>query len=163
MANQEEEDAKRAVRLTKHFNAIIHGNRELSTAADGQRFLEAVCAQKDVTKCVECLIAAPGGLPAVAKSFRFSGDSAFLNGRATSVLRYLSQPSLKQLYNGSSLRQVLVEIVEPPTFWNTLCESHHAKTLTDEATLAFAWLLYELLCCTQEGLPDVRQVAERVT
>jgi hypothetical protein len=162
--NDLEEGAKRAIRLTKLFNAVIHGHRELKTAADGQRFLEAFCAQEDVTKCVECLIAAPGGLPAVAKSFRYSGDSAFLNGRATSVLHYLSHPSLKQLYNGDFLHRVLEEIVEPPTFWKTLYESHYAETLTEEATHAFAWLLYELLCCThEEGHSDVWDVAEKVT
>jgi hypothetical protein len=160
----EDEAAKRVVRLTKLFNAVIHGHRELKSAPDGNRFLEALCAQADVAKCVECLIAAPGGLSAVAKAFRFSGDSTFLNGRATSVLLYLSHDSLKQLYGGHFLHQVLKAIVEPPTFWNTLCAAHDALALTEEGTHAFAWLLYELLSSNQEeSCPDVRIVAERVT
>jgi hypothetical protein len=157
----DDEAAKRAVRLT---NAVIHGHRELQSVADGHRFLEGLSAQEDVTKCMECLVSAPGGVAAVAKSFRFSRNSAFLNDRAASVLLYLSHQSLKQLYGGPFLHRVLEGIVEPPTFWNTLCESQLAQVLTQEATHAFAWLLYELLCCTQEeGLPDVRDVADWVT
>jgi hypothetical protein len=163
MADQDEA-AKRVVRLTKLFNAIIHGHRELKSAADGNRFLEALCAQEDAGKCVECLIAAPEGLSAVAKAFRYSRDSAFLNGPAQIAINYLSTPSLKQLYGGHFLHRVLEAIIEPPTFWNTLCEAHHAQILTQEATQAFAWLLLEVLCSSAaEGLPDVRDVAERVT
>ena len=160
MADQED---ARAVKLTKLFNAIIHGHRDLKSAADGTRFLEALCSQKDVSKSVECLIAASEGLPSVAKAFRFSGNSTFLNGPATLVLHHLSDPSLKQLYSGQFLQRVLEQIVEPPTFWNTFVQAHHARILTDDATHAFAWLLLEILRCRSEGVPDVREVAERLT
>lgn len=158
-----EDAAKRVVRLTKLFNAVIHGHREVKSVADGNRFLEALCAQGDVTKCVECLVAAPGGLSAIAKCYRFAGDSAFLNGPGASVLHHLSNPALKQLYSGQFLHRVLEAIVEPPTFWNTFVEAHHARILTDDATQAFAWLLFEILCAHSDTLPDVRDVAERIT
>jgi hypothetical protein len=160
MADQED---VRTVKLTKLFNAIIHGHRDLKSITDGQRFLEALCSQKDVSKSVECLIAASEGLPSVAKAFRFSGHSTFLNGPATLVLHHLSDPSLKQLYSGQFLHRVLEQIVEPPTFWNTFVQAHHDRILTDDATHAFAWLLLEILCCRSEGVPDVREVAERLT
>lgn len=60
-----EVDAKRVAGLTKLFNSAIRGQHELRSSADGNRFLEALCAQNDVTKCVECLVAAPAGLSAV--------------------------------------------------------------------------------------------------
>jgi hypothetical protein len=158
----EQEDV-RAVKLTKLFNATIHGHRDLKSSADGNRFLEALCSQKDVSKCVECLIAAPEGLCVVAKAFRFVGNSNFLNGPATSVLRHLSDPSLKQLYSGRFLQLVLEKIVDPPTFWNTFVQAHDARILTAHATHAFAWLLLEILCFRFEGAPDVREVAQRLT
>ncbi|KAF2112085.1 P-loop containing nucleoside triphosphate hydrolase protein [Lophiotrema nucula] len=158
-----EEATKRAVGLTKLFNRIIGGHSELKSAADGYRFLEALCVQEDASKCVERLIAAPEGLAAVAKAFRFSSSSVFLNGPAASTLRYISAPSLKQLYGGQFLHRLLEQIVEPPTFWNTLIEAHHARILTEDATHAFAWLLLEILCSHTEELPDVRAVAERIT
>ncbi|KAF2713834.1 P-loop containing nucleoside triphosphate hydrolase protein [Pleomassaria siparia CBS 279.74] len=159
---EDQEDA-RVVQLTKLFNATIHGQRDMKREADGNRFLEAVCAQKDVSKCVENIIAAKGGTGAVAKAFRFSTTSAFLNGPATSFLHHLSDPSLKQLYSGQFLYRILEQIVQPPTFWNTFVEAHDARILTEHATHAFAWLLLEVLCCRSEDVPDVRDLAERIT
>lgn len=161
MADQEAV-AKRAAGLTKLFNGVIYGHRELNSSADGIRFLEALCTQEDASKCVECLITAKAGLSAVAKSFRFSRDSTFLNGAATSVIEYLSQASLKQLYGGQFLHRVLEQIVYPPTFWNTFVEAHNAHVLTSEGTRAFAWLLLEILYIRSENVPDARAVAEQI-
>src|SRR5690242_3257149 len=152
---------KRAVGLTKLFNSVIRGNRELKNAADGDRFLEAFCAQEDVSKCVEVLIAAPAGLGAVARAFRFSNSS--INGHAASALLQLSDPSLKALYGGQFLQRIIEAIVDPPSFWHALVDSHDARALTLEASHAFAWLLLELLISRSEDVPDVRTVAERVT
>lgn len=158
-----EAKTKRVAGLTKLFNAVIFGHRELKSAADGNRFLEALCAQEDVSKVVENLVAAPEALAAVAKSFRFSADTTFMNGPAASVLLRLSDPSVKQLYAGQFLHRVLEQITQPPTFWNTLVEAHHARVLTPAGTHAFAWLLLELLQSRSENSPDVRDVAQRVT
>jgi len=163
MAAQETND-KRLAGLTKLFNGVIHGNRELKSAQDGNRFLEALCAQEDASKCVENLIAAPQGLAAMAKAFRFSSSSAFLNGPGSSALRFLSAGSIKQLYGGHFLHRIIEQIVQPPTFWNTIVKAHHACTeLTEDGTQAFAWLLLEILYCRSEEVPDVREVAEQVT
>lgn len=91
---------KRRIGLTKLFYAIIHGHRELKSLADGNRFLEALCAQSDAFKSVENIVASTQGLAAVAKAFRFTGDGSFLNGAATLVLQYLADPTVKQLYGG---------------------------------------------------------------
>ena len=157
------EPDKRAVGLKKLFNAVIHGNRELKSSADGERFLEALSFQEDMSKCVEVVIAAPAGLNAVARAFRFSNSSTFVNGPATSVILRLSDPSLKQLYGGQFLQRVLETIVNPPSFWNTLVESHHARLLTPAASQAFAWLLLELITSHSDDLLDARDIAEKVT
>ncbi|KAH7390934.1 P-loop containing nucleoside triphosphate hydrolase protein [Phaeosphaeria sp. MPI-PUGE-AT-0046c] len=156
-------DAKRVAGLTKHFNGVLSGHRELKSAADANRFLEALYTQTDVSKCVEQLIAAPNGLAAIAAAFRFSASSTFINGAATSVLHYLSHPSVKQLHAGQFLHRILEQIVEPPTFWNTFVEAHNAHILTLEGTHAFARLLLDILQSRSEGAPDVRDVAQRVT
>ncbi|KAI4920884.1 hypothetical protein J4E85_008999 [Alternaria conjuncta] len=161
MADQDA--AKRAAGLTKLFNAIIHGRREIKTAGDSNRFLEALCAQEDASKCVECLIASSAGLAAVGVAFRTTGDSAFLNGWATAVITHLAQPPVKQLYGGQFLQRVLEHIVQPPTFWNTFVNAHDGHVLSSDGTRAFAWLLLELLYSRSEEIPDVRDVAERVT
>ena len=155
--------AKRIAGLTKLFNAVIFGHRELKSAPDGNRFLEALCAQEDASKCVEQLVAAPNGLSAVAKAYRFSSTSGFINGAATSVIHHLSHPAVKQLYAGQFLHRVLEQIVHPPSFWNTFVEAHNARLLTPAGTHAFAWLLLELLHSRSEDVPDVRDIANRVT
>ena len=157
------ESEQRRVRLTKLFNAVIYGRREINSAADGNRFVEALCTQEDPSRTVESLIAAPKGLNSVAKAFRFSGDSAFLNGPSAATLIYLSHPSLKQLYNGQFLLRILEQIVQPPTFWNALVEAYHARALVDEGNHAFAWLLLELLKSHSDNVPDVRSLAEQIT
>ena len=159
----EEAASKRAAGLAKLFGSVIHGHRQLNSASDGNRFLEALYTQENVSNCVECLVASSMGLAAVAKSFRFSGERAFLNGPATSFIQYLSEPSLRQLYGGQFLHRVVEQIVQPPTFWNTFVEAHGAHTLTPEGALAFAWLLLETLHIRSGNIPDVRDVAERIT
>jgi hypothetical protein len=154
---------KRLIGLTKLLNVVIHGNRELNSLGDGKRFLEALSAQKDASRCVESIAASKSGLPAIGKAFRFSGDSAFLNGSATSVLRYLADPTVKQLHGGNFLHRILEQIVQPPTFWTTFVQAHLDQALSEDATLAFAWLLLEILRDLSGDLPDVRDIAERIT
>ena len=144
MADQETA-RKRQVGLTKLFKAVIHGHRELNSPEDGNRFLEALCAQEDPSKCLETLIAAPEGFSSVAK------------------LIYFSHPALKQLYAGQFLQRVIEQIVQPPTFWNSLLQAYHAQTLTDTGIHAFAWLLLQLLLSHSNDVPTVRDVAEQIT
>jgi SpoVK/Ycf46/Vps4 family AAA+-type ATPase len=162
MADQEAAN-KRAAGLTRLFNDVIRGRREIKTAGDSIRFLEALCSQEDASKCVECLIASSAGLAAVGVAFRTTGDSAFLNGWATAVINHLAQPPVKQLYGGQFLQRVLEQIVQPPTFWNTFVKAHDAHVLSSDGTRAFAWLLLELLYSRSEDIPDVRDVAESAT
>ncbi|KAL5421066.1 hypothetical protein PMIN04_005913 [Paraphaeosphaeria minitans] len=154
---------RRLIGLTKLFNAVLHGHREIKSVGDGKRFLEALCAQKDASKCVESIVASIPGLAAIAKAFRFSGDSAFLNGPATEVLRFLADPAIKQLYNGLFLHRILEQIVEPPTFWNKFSEAHFTRALSEDTTPTFAWLLAEILYDRSGNLPDARDIAERAT
>lgn len=59
--------------------------------------------------------------------------------------------------------RILEQIVQPPTFWNTLCQAHNVRMLTLEGSYAFAWLLLELLCSRLDDIPDVRGIAEQVS
>ncbi|KAJ4358243.1 uncharacterized protein N0V89_002823 [Didymosphaeria variabile] len=146
---------KRLAGLTKLYNAVIHGHREVKSLADGKRFLEALAVQKDAVKCVESIVASTGGLPATAKAFRFSGDSAFLNGPTTSVLRYQADPAVKQLYDGLFLHRIIEQIIQPPTFWNAFADAHLSLALSEDAILPLALLLVEILHDRSGDLPDV--------
>jgi len=159
-----QEDASgRSARLSKFFELVVKGKRELKSAADGPRFVEALCDENDASKRVEALIAAHKGLDACAKAVRLSLDQSFLIGGGTDLLLYLSTPSVKELASGQFLYRILETIVEPPSFLNALIDAHQKRLLTDRASQAFAWLLLEILSAHQEGLPDVRLIAEQIT
>jgi hypothetical protein len=162
MATQEDAST-RSARLSKYFELTVKGKRELKSAADGSRFLGALCDETDSSKRVEAIMAAPKGLDACAKAVRLSLDRSFLIGAGTNFLLYLSAPSLKQLASGHFLYRVLEAVVEPPSFWNALIDAHQKRLLTERASQAFGWLLLEILSSHAEGLPDVRTVAEQVT
>lgn len=154
---------KRVAGLKRLFSSVVHGNRDLKSAADGSRFLEALCAQEDASKCVEVLVTAPAGLSSIARAFRFSNSSTFINGAAAAVLQYLSDPLLKQLYGGQFLQRIVETIVDPPSFWNTIVESHNARILNLEASYAFAWLLLEIITFRSDEVLGAREIAEKVT
>ncbi|RMZ71440.1 ATPase AAA-type core [Pyrenophora seminiperda CCB06] len=149
--------------MRPYFELTIRGKRELNSAADGTRFIGALCDESNASKRVEALIAAPNGLDACAKAVRLSLDRPFLIGAGTDLLLYLSAPSLKQLASGHFLHRVLESIVEPPSFWIALIDAHRKQLLTERANQAFGWLLLEILSSRSEGLPDVRPIAEQVT
>lgn len=98
-----------------------------------------------------------------AHAFRFTNSKIFINGLAASALLRFSDPYVRQLYGGQFLQRVIETVFDPPSFWNTLVESHDARALTPEASQAFAWLILELLISGPEDSPDVRGIAERVT
>jgi hypothetical protein len=158
-----EDASDRSARLSKYFELIVRGKRELTSAADCIRFLGALCDEADASKRVEAIIAAPKGLDACTKAVRQSMDLSFLVGAGTDLLLYLSAPSLKQLASGHFLHRVLEVIVEPPSFMNALIDAHRKALLTDRANQAFGWLLVEILSSRLDGLPDVRPIAEQVT
>jgi hypothetical protein len=151
----------RSVRLSKYFELIVKGKRELKSAADGPRFLGALCNEVDASKRVEALIAAPKSLDACAKAICLSLDRPFLIGVGTDLLLYISTPSLKQLASGHFLYRVLEATVKSPSFWNALIDAHQKRLLTERASRAFGWLLLEILSSHPEGLP-VRPIAEVV-
>ncbi len=52
---------------------------------------------------------------------------------------------MRQLCSGQLLRDILVVVLEPPTFWNALEKSYDKRTLSPSGIHAFACLLLELL------------------
>jgi hypothetical protein len=153
----------RSEKLSKHFELVIRGKRDLKTIADGDRFIEAICDEPDATTRVEAIIAADKGLDACRKVVRLSLELPFLLGAATRFLTYLSAPSLRHLASGHFLYRILEAIVEPPSFWNALIDAHEKRLLSSQASLAFGWLLLEILCSQYQVLPDVRHLAEKFT
>lgn len=90
-------------------------------------------------------MATPQGLQALKMGLRFDVSSAFISESSASLLRYIAEDSVRQLCSGQLLRDILVAVVEPPTFWNALEKSYDERTLSPSGIHAFACLLLELL------------------
>lgn len=149
----------RSARLLKHLSLIETGKRKVDKAADARLFLEAICSHQDPVRCIEKLVSNSNTFKAFQNSLRFDVSTDFLNGPAAEILEYLRNPGLEQLCNGQFLRKIILSMVDPPTFWNALVDSHNRKLLTEGAEIAFAWLLLQLVAsssCTDE----ITQVAK---
>ena len=75
----------------------------------------------------------------------------FQNGQATMLLKYVQSPDLKIIQGGKHLRQIILNIVEPPFFWVPFLASFRNGSLSTDAQQCFGWLLSELLLLPDKG------------
>ncbi|RDW71858.1 hypothetical protein BP5796_07892 [Coleophoma crateriformis] len=136
---------ERARKLAKFFNDVIHERRTLSTSRDGKLFIEAICGQEDGPTCVHRILSSPGGQAALRSSVRFDTSKVFMNDNAVSLLQFLQDPSLESIDSGSVLTQVLLNMVEPPFFWDAFTKSFKEGALTPDAAHCYSWLLLQLV------------------
>jgi hypothetical protein len=144
----------RASRLARYFHDVLSGSRTLSTSKDGERFIEAVCSQPDQPTCLQKLVANAAGLSSVQNCLWFDTSPAFLNGPATALLKYFQDPRLRGICGGYFLQQVILQIVDPPIFWDSFVRAYKCDDLEKRAQQVFGWLLLELI-----SLPDMKYVA----
>lgn len=90
---------------------------------------------------------------------RFNATSAFQNGPATNLIRYIQCPTLKIILGGDYLHQIILHIVEPPFFWNAFILSFRNGSLHADAQQCFGWLLHELICLPPEQTVTYRTLA----
>jgi hypothetical protein len=153
----------RTTQLTKFLGAVLSGKRSVQRLKDGNLLLESICCEPDRSRCVEKLAASRTALESLQRSLRFDVSPAFLNGPSVQLLRYIADPSIKDLCSGQLLHAIIEIIVEPPTFWHALLQAQKNKTLNEDATCCLAWLLLELLMLPGFGPENVRDTAETFT
>ncbi|KAI6102504.1 P-loop containing nucleoside triphosphate hydrolase protein [Pisolithus croceorrhizus] len=148
----------RTKQLQKRFNDIIHGNVKLEQRSNDCRlFLQGLCAQVDSAKCANDIVASPHGLPAVQLAMRSDLRPDFLNGLASNVLEFL----LRAEMGGDVLNSVIVNIVDPPIFWNEFHRAFESGTLNERAERVFAKVLSYLLQMPNRDTTIYRQLASR--
>ncbi|KAI9729943.1 MAG: hypothetical protein M1834_006140 [Cirrosporium novae-zelandiae] len=153
----------RSARLTRYLDQILSGRYAIKTPANGNLFLEAICDKDDRKICIEKVLASATGLSSLKESFRLDLSDSFLNGHAMKFIRYLQEPGLKRLCNGQFLQQIILQIVEPPTFWNALIQAHKKRVLEESTIQCFAWLLLELLSLPRDQSIAYQEIANAVT
>ncbi|KAI6102496.1 P-loop containing nucleoside triphosphate hydrolase protein [Pisolithus croceorrhizus] len=149
---------QRTKQLHKRFNDIIHGNVKLEQRSkDCHLFLQGLCEQGDPAKCANDIVANPPGLPAVQQAMRSDLRPNFLNGLASDVLEFL----LRAEMGGDVLNKVIVNIVDPPIFWNEFHRAFENGTLNERAQRVFAKVLTYLLKMPNRETTAYRQLASR--
>jgi hypothetical protein len=131
--------------LQKQFRRFINGERKVHRRLDGQHFLQASCLQPNPSAAVEQIVSTREGLDAVRGAVRCDLTEGFVENYVVPFLLFISNPSVKALFDGSFLRKVVEAIVEPPTFWAAFLTHFEDKRLADNGTQALAWLVLELL------------------
>lgn len=144
MASLPTHDARQK-RLYGLFKGTLAGTRKVHSVSDAKLFLEAVCSQSSPTTCLEDIFSSVAGRDVLRDALRADLSPAFLHSDATTFLRYMSDPALKMLANGALLSQLVVSIVEPPTFWKALFAAVCRPDAPRTSLEPFAWLIFELL------------------
>lgn len=145
-------------RLRSFFNAVVLGDKPLGSQT--RLFIDSVCAHQDPPACISSIIGSKKGLSSLQDAIRSDFSVPFLNGPATSLLRYLQAPALKTIGGGQFLIKVITVIVDPPIFWNQFVKSFRARELQDNSQVCFAWLLLQLILLPQEEAAPYRAIAE---
>ncbi|KAI6121070.1 P-loop containing nucleoside triphosphate hydrolase protein [Pisolithus sp. B1] len=148
----------RTKQLQKRFDDIIHGNVKLEKRSkDCHLFLQGLCEQGDPAKCANDIVANPLGLSAVQQAMRSDLRPNFLNGLASDVLEFL----LRAEMGGNVLNKVIVNIVDPPIFWNDFHRAFENGTLNERAQRVFAKVLSYLLQMNSRDTTTYHQLASR--
>ncbi|KAK7510107.1 hypothetical protein IWZ03DRAFT_396821 [Phyllosticta citriasiana] len=162
MAAAPDPNTKRSSRLTGFFYAVFRGQRVISSAREGQLFIDAICEKTDRKDCVERLVPSQPASDALRAGLRFDISINFINGHLERLLSYLRRSLLKQLSSGETLHRLLLLTVNPPTLWNAFVAAQKKGQLTPASEHAFAWLLLELLSWTPAPPVEILPVAEDI-
>ncbi|KAF8523922.1 P-loop containing nucleoside triphosphate hydrolase protein [Hysterangium stoloniferum] len=137
-------DDIRALKLRKHFSAIIHGGQDI-TPLNHTLFIEAVCASPEPVTTINGILASEKGISSIQKSLWFVLTPTFLNGPATDFIKYISSPDISNIGSGLFLQPLLLAMTEPPIFWTALINTFKSNQLSQDAQFCFAWLLLQLI------------------
>jgi hypothetical protein len=111
-------------------------------------------------RCIENLISSPKGLSALQFALHLDISPAALNTSAVSILRYLQAPDLRIICTGEFLQRIILNIVDPPVFWNALVRAHKTGRLEEGGVQCFSWLLLQLISLPADKALPYREVAE---
>jgi hypothetical protein len=154
----------RSERLTKLFNAVLHGKRNIRSPEDAKLFFEAVRSGSSASVRAEALVSSNPALKAVRESLRADLTTSFIRDHSLTFISYFADPIVKSLGDGQILEQLLVVIAQPPLFWNHVVEAFDENALAGHGgeLHAFAWLTAELLSLPARTEVDILSDAERI-
>jgi hypothetical protein len=146
-------------KLAKFFGDVLHGNRKIQNTGDAKLFMEAIQSHDSSSACSEALVANSNGLEAVRTCVRVDVSSEFIQAHTLRFISVFLDSSVKALADGRLLRQLLLAIVVPSTFWDALSSVFFDRQLGEESLRPFAWFVHELLEFRADDGLDISAVA----
>ena len=148
---------RRAAQLNKRFYDVLEGKVPIEPR-NCHLFLDAICSQSDVAKCINKIVGYPKGPSFVQEAMRLDLSPNFMNGIGADVLVYLLQVTS---ISSSVLDHLFITIVEPDFFWSAFSHAFARGELLEKAQLAFATLLLRLLNLSNHDNSRYRELAGR--
>ncbi|KAI0597891.1 P-loop containing nucleoside triphosphate hydrolase protein [Biscogniauxia sp. FL1348] len=150
----------RSKKLDKLFYETIEGKWQVRNWTNAQMFLESIANRTDKSDCIERLASSTAGQTALHKSLTFVNTSQSMNTTVADLLAFFGDPALKRVCNGELLNQILLVMVDPPTFWNALVQYAKSKLLEDKAMEGFMWFLLQLVILPPSQSTPFRETAQ---
>ncbi|KAF2759849.1 P-loop containing nucleoside triphosphate hydrolase protein [Pseudovirgaria hyperparasitica] len=132
-------------RLRKVFLSFVGGSRAIKSSNEAELFVRSLLGAEDRISSFERLAASQNGLQALKMTLRVNITPQFMNETGSQLLLSLASDEIKQLCGGQLLRDLLMVVVDPPTFWVALVGAFRNRGLSENGTKAFATLLHLLL------------------
>lgn len=153
-----------AGRLDALFKKTLKSSTPIAVSQK-ERFIEAICAQSDRVACVSEILRYDNGLASLQNVLRYDSSALFVNHHAVKILDYLRAPEVEELSGGQYLQKILMALVTPPIFWETLCSAYRNRQLSGDGEyvvssihssavlitllpsyrICFSWLVYKLV------------------
>lgn len=147
-------DLARLSRLSKTFGQVC-ARKLIVNASNWRLYLESIYTSPDPAACISRLLSNNQvGLTALKHSLYFDASANFLNGPATLLCRFLSDPCLAEIRGGEYVGKVIGQIIYPPIFWDAFMDAFKARRLTPDGEESFAWLLLQAATAPMTDLQD---------
>ncbi|KAI5468107.1 P-loop containing nucleoside triphosphate hydrolase protein [Mariannaea sp. PMI_226] len=149
---------RREAKLAELAWTFIKGQRKVENPITARQFLNAssaFCRLNSSVRYVEVIISRSDGILALERSVRAADDLDFLTSAVLPLLKHLSDPAVKSLNDGKFLKQTLLAVLVPNSFWNVLLRAHQESMLIDaDMEEVFAWLCLEIVNIRDLNLED---------
>ena len=120
-----------AGRLDALFKKTLKSSTPIAVSQK-ERFIEAICAQSDRVACISEILRYDNGLASLQTVLRYDSSALFVNNHAVKILDYLRAPEIEELSSGQYLQKILMALVTPPIFWDTLCSAYRNQQLSGD-------------------------------
>jgi hypothetical protein len=153
---------QRRDRLKRLFEDVLSGKRSVQSRADGMLFIESIIQQPIPAICITRVATNVSAISTLQACMSFNVSLDFLNNRASDLLKYLQDKTIKDIddESGSVLPKIVAAIAANPLFWNSFLKEFKAGSMEARAQQCFGWLLSEIIALPEDNSLPYRNLAK---